>query len=296
LPVWLAYDRGLMPVGRALRMSPRVRARIEALPPTFDRVLRRRRFRQRRLVEDALGRPDLLQRFRAGSTLPPGYGVGLDERVVEHPWLLAQELKGTLLDAGSSLNHRHIVDQLLPRLSALTIATLAPEPASLHRSSLSYVYADLRELPFPDGCFDVVASISTLEHVGMDNSRYGGGSGRSPDPDRQLERAVRELLRVLAPNGTLFVSVPYGVPENLGWLRQFDREGIERLAALASPRAATVVVYRYAGHGWQLTDLDQAADARYRELAREPRPADGASNARAVACLRLTLVEPVGGP
>jgi SAM-dependent methyltransferase len=272
-----------------LRNDPRVRARVEALPPTFDRVLRPRRFRQRRLVQQALADPELLARFRTAAPLPPSYGVGLDERVVEHPWLLAQDLGGKLLDAGAALNHRHVVDHLRPRVSELCVATIEPEPVAFLEQRVSYVFADLRDLPFRDGYFDVVTSISTLEHVGMDNTRYGVGMPRAPDPDRALDAALHELVRVLAPGGTLYFSVPYGAPEDHGWLRQFDRAGLDRLIAAANPTSRSIVVYRYARVGWQLSDLAAAADARYRDREREPRPPDDASNARAVVCVRLTF-------
>jgi SAM-dependent methyltransferase len=272
-----------------LRNHPRVRARVEALPPTFDRVLRPRRFRQRRLVQQVLGTPELLERFRTGAPLPQSYGIGLDERVVEHPWLLAQDLGGKLLDAGAALNHRHVVDHLRPRVSELCVATIEPEPVAFLERRVSYAFADLRDLPFRDGYFDVVASISTLEHVGMDNTRYGVGTPRAPDPDRELDAALRELVRLLALSGTLYFSVPYGAPEDHGWLRQFDRAGLDRLIAAANPTSRSVVVYRYARAGWQLSDLAAAADARYRDREREPRPPDDASNARAVACVRLTF-------
>jgi SAM-dependent methyltransferase len=271
-----------------IRNHPALRRRIEAMPPVFDRVVRRRRFRQGRLVAQVLGDRELLDLFRTTSPLPLSYGIGLDERVVEHPWLLAHDLRGKVLDAGSALNHRHVVDALLPRIGNLCIATIEPEPVAFLQKRVSYVYADLRNLPFRDGQFDVIASISTLEHIGMDNRRYGSALARSSDPDRELRTVIEELVRVLAPGGELFVSVPYGVPEDYGWLRQFDRTGLKRIIEAARPSASSIVVYRYSRSGWQLSDLEAAADARYRVREREPRPEDHASNARAVACLRLT--------
>jgi len=259
------------------------------MPSTFDRLVRRRRFRQAQLVAQVLEDPGRLELFRTMSPLPPSYGVGLDERVVEHPWLLAHDLHGKVLDAGSALNHRHVVEALLPRIRDLCVATIEPEPTAFLRRRVSYVYADLRDLPFRDGHFDIVASVSTLEHIGMDNSRYGSALSRSSGPDRELRAAVEELVRVLAPGGSLFVTVPYGVPEDHGWLRQFDRGGLERIVEAATPSSSSIAVYRYSRSGWQLSDLEAAADARYRVREREPRPKDDASNARAVACLRLTV-------
>ena len=52
------------------------------------------------------------------------------------------------------------------------------------------MYADARELPFPDGAFDVVFSLSSIEH-------FGG--------PRDVARAAREMGRVLKPGGHAFV-------------------------------------------------------------------------------------------
>ncbi len=56
---------------------------------------------------------------------------------------------GRVLDAGSVLNHAHVLDGL-PH-GDLTIVTLEPEPHAFFARRISYVYADLRELPFRDG-------------------------------------------------------------------------------------------------------------------------------------------------
>jgi SAM-dependent methyltransferase len=270
-----------------IRTNPALLRRVEALPTALDRVVRPNRFRQQRLVQEVLDTPALLERFRAPAHLPASYGVGLDERVVEHPWLLSHDLRGRVLDAGGALNHAHVIRRLNARGSELYVTTLQPERSAFVRQRVSYVFADLRDLPFRDGYFDAVASISTLEHVGMDNSRYGVTARRSSDPDRELRIAMAELVRIIAPGGSLYFSVPYGAREDHGWLRQFDRTDLERLIASANAARTSLVVYSYGLAGWALSDLTAAADARYRDREREPDPPDQASNARAVACVRL---------
>ena len=159
--------------------------------------------------------------------LPQGYGVGFDERVVEFPWVFAQGLRGRVLDAGSALNHEHIVDRALRLVDELHVVTLEPEERAFTERRVSYVYADLRDLPYKDAYFDTVVCISTLEHVGMENARYGVTDPRSDDPVAEMSRAIAELARVSA--GPMLLSVPYGRREDHGWFRQLDGADVETL-------------------------------------------------------------------
>lgn len=209
--------------------------------------------------------------------LPAGYGAEANERVVEIPWVLARRPRGRVLDAGSSLNHAAYLDRLLPLVDELHIATLAFEGSAYPNRGISYVYGDLRELPYRDGYFDTVISISTLEHVGMDNTAYGGSTPRADDPARETDRAVAELARVVRTGGRLLLSVPYGAREDHGSFRQFDREDVDRLLFTVRPRELEIAVYRAFDSGWQLSDLDGSANARYR----------AGLGAEAVACIDM---------
>ncbi|BFM09394.1 class I SAM-dependent methyltransferase [Halioxenophilus aromaticivorans] len=59
--------------------------------------------------------------------------------------------------------------------------------------------ADGTQLPFADGCFDVVVCSEVLEHI-------------EPYPE-----VLEEIMRVLKPGGQLVVSVPRQWPERLCW-------------------------------------------------------------------------------
>jgi SAM-dependent methyltransferase len=229
----------------------------------------------------------MLAAVRDGGALPAGYAIKLDERVVEFPWLLSMAPAGTVLDAGSTLNHAHVLDAFLPAIDALHIATLEPELRSFPERRVSYAYCDLRALPYRDELFDTLVSSSTLEHVGMDNERYGVAVARAEDPDAELRRALAEFRRVLRPGGRMLLTVPYGVAEDHGWMRQFDRAGVEALVRLAGARDTRVAVFAYGPQGWAASDLEAASQARFRDDARDT-VADGAAAARAVACLALS--------
>jgi SAM-dependent methyltransferase len=240
-----------------------------------------------RAVTDILADAALLARFRDRLPLPNGFGAGLDERVVEYPWLLAHHHGGPALDAGSTLNHAHVLHRFLPALAPLTIATLRPEAEAFTSLGVSYLYADLRDLPLRDAQFTTVICASTLEHVGMDNALYGEGAGRSADPEREVGRALGELTRVAAPGGRILVTVPYGRAEDHGWFRQLDRAGVNAVAArLSVAEPASIALYAQTTAGWQLSSADAAAGSRYR---------DGVPGARAVACIRATVPDPGQG-
>jgi SAM-dependent methyltransferase len=249
--------------------------------------------RHRDLLRAVLSDQGLLEPFGSGRQLPSGYGVGFDERVVEYPWLLTRRPGGHVLDAGSALNHEHLVDRFVPEFDSLTIVTLEPELVAFTERKISYVYGDLRDLPFRDDWFDAVVSLSTLEHVGMDNSSYGSGAPVSNDPDSDLALAVAELRRVLKPGGELLVSVPFGAPENHGWFRQFGTEDLDLLVGLLEPSELSVEIFRYDLGGWKRSKRGAASGASYHQATGDPAE-DRAAAARAVACIsaRPTVPRP----
>ncbi|MFO7279272.1 MAG: methyltransferase domain-containing protein [Thermoanaerobacterales bacterium] len=61
------------------------------------------------------------------------------------------------------------------------------------------VRADATRLPFPDACFDRIIAAEVLEHIDDDVA------------------AVRELVRVLRPGGTIAATVPAFLPERICW-------------------------------------------------------------------------------
>jgi SAM-dependent methyltransferase len=277
-----------MPAFERLTRRRLRRAVVDPHPPAASLLADDYYPRHRALVEAALSEPAMMLLFEKGRRLPAGYGAGWDERVVEFPWLVAQGLGGRVLDAGSTLNHPHIVEPCLEAAESLTITTRTPEPTVFTDKGVSYVYADLRELPFRDDWFDTVVCASTIEHVGMDARIYGLDEPRSQDPAAEQCRALEELVRVLRPGGRLLLTVPFGRAEDHGWLVQFDAKRLDDLISGAAPAYRETTIYSYGAEGWQLSSPAEAADASYRDVHEDPEPAaDGAMAARAVACVSL---------
>jgi hypothetical protein len=131
--------------------------------------------RRDRTLREAVTDAELRARFASRAPLPAGYGCGLDERCVEYPWLLAHlpPGPGRLLDAGSALNHEFLLERDALAAKRIHVVTLAPEAQCFWGRGVSYVFEDLRALPFRDGTYDIVVSVSTIEHVGCDKHYRG---------------------------------------------------------------------------------------------------------------------------
>jgi SAM-dependent methyltransferase len=172
------------------------------------RRLRPRPHAELDLIDAALKRPGKW-------TEPHASTVGLTERVVEIPWVLSRyNGEQAVLDVGTSNAYTTYVRHLR-----------ALKPKSLRALDLVHVergipcdQGDMRSMPYADASFDLVLCVSTLEHVGMDNSVYGAPASEAGGD----LAALREVNRVLRAGGRLLVTVPFGLKENLDWFHQYD--------------------------------------------------------------------------
>jgi SAM-dependent methyltransferase len=112
----------------------------------------------------------------------------LNERAVEVPIAaraVAQAAPGRVLEVGNVLAHYGHNDHTV-------VDKYEREPGVINVDALEF------EAPEP---YDLVVSVSTLEHIGWDET--------DRDPAR-AERAVEALARQLAPGGRLLVTLPVG--------------------------------------------------------------------------------------
>jgi SAM-dependent methyltransferase len=185
--------------------------------------------------------------------------AGTDERAIEIPWCLARYGgEPRVLDVGYAFAEpAYLVGLLGLGARGLTGVDLVEADVP----GLDSVAADLRSLPFDDGSFDVAFCISTLEHVGRDNTQYGLPA---EDDDDSVDRALTELHRVLARDGRLLVTVPTGEEQNLGeqvqlppgtWVERFERAGF---------LVFEDELYELGGDGWRST-TELGAGVRYGE-------------------------------
>ncbi len=225
--------------------------------------------------------------------LPACYGEGLDERAVEYPWFFAR-LKSQdkrILDAGSSLNHHDLLNLSLWHGRKLHITTLAYEgcPSSTVIKPV-YTYEDLRAMNYPDAFFDAVACISTLEHVGMDNTLlYTDDYTKKENAVDAHLQAVDEMKRVLKEGGTLYLTVPYGRHQNYGWFQIFDEAMVAQVIARFAPQAVSSVYYKYDHRQWNIASQADCAQGYYVDIYTQANYNKNFPVAsQCVACLEMT--------
>ena len=233
-----------------------------------------REFREVDLIERNLTH---VRRESRPFTVYQGSPVGEDttERVVEIPWALSR-VGGArrLLDLGYAYASGVYLSALLalpaPELHGLDWSA-SPAPGMLRTRG------DLRRMPYREGSFDLVICISTIEHIGRDNTGYGlpGHTGSSGDVE-----TIREIERVLEPAGRLLITVPFGRREEHSWFLQYDAAEWQRLLANTSFWVEEQTAFRLDAEGWQPTDgLIGTERLRYAK--------NGAPAAQGVLCASL---------
>ncbi|MGW4637533.1 class I SAM-dependent methyltransferase [Sphaerisporangium sp. NPDC004334] len=132
--------------------------------------------------------------------------------------ILARELRrlgspGRALDIGAAGggNTRVLVEHGWDAL----VADFSQTAVDLARErGLQAIHADARNLPLPDGHFDLVLAFDVLEHIQED------------------QLAVREILRVMRPGGTALITVPCDMAlwsshdVASGHVRRYTRDGL----------------------------------------------------------------------
>ena len=183
-----------------------------------------------------------------------------DERALEIPWCLARyDGERRVLDVGYAFAEPAYLTGLV---SLGADELVGVDLAHADVPGLRSVVADVRGLPFEDDSFELVLCISTLEHVGRDTGVYEVEALRADEGD---EAALRELHRVLAPDGRLLVSVPTGVPEDHGWqVVRSPGEWVERFE-LSGFLVYEDELYVRGAEEWRSAGIDETGAARYGE-------------------------------
>jgi len=213
-------------------------------------------------------------------------GFGTSERFIEIPWCLHRHGHAkVVLDIGYAHAEMEYLQGLanlnIPELVGLDIAPpkhlTVTTPTGAVRPLLKPVQADVRNTPFEADTFELIFCISTIEHIGMDNSNYHPGMIDVASTCGDFE-ALRELCRITRPGGRLLLSVPFGKYQNHGWFQQYDFDRLMRLATASDYIVNEVNFFAY-HNGWRECFPHELKTVGYQT--------NGAVNAAGLACLEL---------
>ena len=200
--------------------------------------------------------------------------AGTDERVIEIPWVLSRLVPaGRVLEVGYAFAEAPYLVALLRSGVELVGVDLAGRDVD----GMERVEADVRDLPLPAASVDQALLVSTLEHVGADNSGYGLAAEDAP---ASRADALRELGRVLRPGARLLVTVPLGEPGDHGWFRLDDVAGWTGLFASAGLFVEEQEAYELTADGWRAAPGFRAEGVGY---------GDRGPAASAVLCTALSV-------
>ncbi len=192
------------------------------------------------------------------------FKMSVNERIAENPFVLARLPKPSadILDFGATSSWLSL------QLASLghKVRALDMRPYEFSHPNIDVVMGDLFETGLPKEKFDAVLVISTLEHVGLDENKYGKNADR---------RALSILADSLKKGGILILTVPYGKPAVLSSHRVYSRESL----AEAVPPGLFVKEARYYKKVSSSVWLEDSEE--------ESAKADSSKESGAVACLFL---------
>jgi len=228
--------------------------------------------------------------FNEGNLID-NYGFRIDERIIEYPWLFSRLPKneGTLLDAGSILNYKLILDHPSLQAKKIYISTLAPEGNCFWERGISYIFEDLRNCCYRDNFFEWVVCISTAEHIGLDNTLlYTDDISKKENNPHTYLNAIREFYRILKSGGILYLTLPFGKKIKRGWFQVFDGPMIDELITVFNPSSVIETHFRYQPEGWVKSDRESSKNATCFDIhqQKEYEP-DFAAFSRGIVCLEL---------
>jgi ubiquinone/menaquinone biosynthesis C-methylase UbiE len=235
--------------------------------------------------------------FKNKEKLPDKFGFGLDERIIEYPWILSSVPKKCIdiFDAGSILNNGSILENIALRGKNILISNLNPEPDNYNDKSISYLYGtygDLRNNIIKNNIFDLVICGSVLEHIGMDNHKIYRNSNKFIEENiEDYILVIKEFYRILRPGGTCLITVPYGINENFGWFQVFNSFMINKITKIFGEKNSSVDIYQYTDKGWQISDINKCKNATYFDIHKNIKYLNNRQAAAgAVACIKMTKI------
>lgn len=143
------------------------------------------------------------------------------DRALEYPWVIENIdiQEGRLLDVGST--SCEMFYQILPK--SIEINGINLNPQKNNNPNIKLQHGDIRNTDYENNYFDCITCISVLEHIGV-SGRYNSDEDQEGD-----KKAMKEIHRILKPNGNLLLTIPYGAKDVLPINKLYNKERIQKL-------------------------------------------------------------------
>jgi hypothetical protein len=114
-----------------------------------------------------------------------------------------------------------------------------------------------------------VLAVSVIEHVGLDTPQTNSENLPIVEMDGDL-KAVKEIIRVLAPNGNLVMTLPFGIPDKTGIANSARLYTIETISAFEKyAKLISLDYYEYQYSNYQNYYMENYYKKRKRQIIKE---------------------------
>lgn len=187
------------------------------------------------------------------------YGMNDTERCIEIPWSMScYNGAKRVLDIG----YANAEERYLKEIFKLKIPELyGLDMVKRDIKGIIGCQGDIRKTSFENNFFDFIFCISTIEHIGMDNSIYFEDTEYSSYGDFE---AIKEMARILKKNGEIVLTVPYGKFNDYKWFIHYDEQRWRDLIKQSKCKVVYEDYFLY-DEGWNKVDKNVLKNVLYKD-------------------------------
>jgi ubiquinone/menaquinone biosynthesis C-methylase UbiE len=169
----------------------------------------------------------------------------LHSRCIEYPFAASKvEADEKILDIGTAKGDKAWCDWLesLP----LEVHATDYDKTEYPFKNVTFYQGDVRKLPYEDNTFDKILAVSVIEHIGLEDAQVNHQDKPNIDEEGDIN-AVRELIRILKPGGSLVMTFPIAKQEFIfaESARVYSIDRVSIFNSFAKPLSLEYYEYQY---------------------------------------------------